>query len=118
MMKTKLTVVSKNAKNKKEITIIVDNENKTAFNETTQKEIKLDSIRKNYEIIAEEPVIEENAVETIEKTSPETNTDDTNEVKNDDEVKHVENEKSNETKLTTKNKMKLKLKWNLSHSIM
>lgn len=94
-MKTKLTVVSKNAKNKKEITIIVDNENKTAFNETTQKEIKLDSIRKNYEIIAEEPVIEENAVETIEKTSPETNTDDTNEVKNDDEVKHVENEKSN-----------------------
>lgn len=95
MMKTKLTVVSKNAKNKKEITIIVDNENKTAFNETTQKEIKLDSIRKNYEIIAEEPVIEENAVETIEETSSETNTDDTNEVKNDDEVKHVENEKSN-----------------------
>lgn len=91
MMKTKLTVVSKNAKNKKEITIIVDNENKTAFNETTQKEIKLDSIRKNYEIIAEEPVIEE----TNEETSPETNTDDTNEVKNDDEVKHVENEKSN-----------------------
>lgn len=95
MMKTKLTVVSKNAKNKKEITIIVDNENKTAFNETTQKEIKLDSIRKNYEIIAEEPVIEENAVETIEETAPETNTDDTNEVKNDDEVKHVESEKSN-----------------------
>ncbi|MDC3413898.1 hypothetical protein [Terrihalobacillus insolitus] len=95
MMKTKLTVISKNAKNKKEITIIVDNENKTAFNETTQKEIKLDSIRKNYEIIAEEPVIEENVVETIEETSPETNTDDTNEVKNDDEVKHVENEKSN-----------------------
>ncbi|MBA4538285.1 hypothetical protein H1Z61_14355 [Bacillus aquiflavi] len=95
MMKTKLTVVSKNAKNKKEITIIVDNENKTAFNETTQKEIKLDSIRKNYEIIAEEPVIEENAVETIEETTPEQNTDDTNEVKNDDEVKHVENEKSN-----------------------
>ncbi|MDC3426336.1 hypothetical protein NC797_17870 [Aquibacillus sp. 3ASR75-11] len=80
----KLIVVSKTAKNKKEIIITVNEAEGFAINETTGKTIKLDSIRKNYEVIRE-----------IEETSPETNTDDTNEVKNDDEVKHVENEKSN-----------------------
>jgi hypothetical protein len=95
-MKTKMVVMSKTAKNPKEVVIIVDEENQTAFNETTGKTIKLDSIRKNYNVISEEPIkTEETNEETIEETSPETNTDDTNEVKNDDEVKHVENEKSN-----------------------
>lgn len=88
--------MSKTAKNPKEVVIIVDEENKIAFNETTGKTIKLDSIRKNYNVISEEPIkTEETNEETIEETSPEQNTDDTNEVKNDDEVKHVENEKSN-----------------------
>ncbi|MGQ9028446.1 hypothetical protein ACTXHN_21895 [Bacillus licheniformis] len=80
----KLIVVSKTAKNKKEIIITVNEAEGFAINETTGKTIKLDSIRKNYEVIRE-----------IEETAPETNTDDTNEVKNDDEVKHVESEKSN-----------------------